>query len=140
MATAGGLVFIAGTWDHHLRAFLSHNLEEPLSRLIERGGQECARAVVLGGSSNARVGVAQLGESAHAQHATGRLELTVADGGNILADQTRIEQPAEVAAGAGDDDGAHARGAVAREGATHSDRLVVGMGVHRQERSVRRHG
>ena len=96
--------------------------------------------MVLGGSSNARVGVAQLGESAHAQHATGRLELTVADGGHILADQARIEEPAQVAAGTGDDHDAHARGAVARQGATHGDRLVVGMGVHRQERSVRRHG
>ena len=59
---------------------------------------------------------------------------------HILANQARLEHPAELTLRAGHDDRAHTLSAVAGQGPARGNRLVVGMGMDRQKGARVCHG
>jgi hypothetical protein len=128
VAVAAGLV----VGDQHLGPLLANDLDQAIGRLRQVRGTKGARPMVLWPAGHARVEVAKIDQPAHSQASRGGFELAVAQRADAgRAHQAGLADLAQVATSAGDDNGPHAFGAVARERAAHADRLVVGVGVNR---------
>ena len=86
-------------------------------------------------ASHSRVGIAEPDQPRDAQALDGGFELTVAHCADVHVAHVLVADFAQIAAGARDHDRAHTLRAITRQRAAHSDRLVVRMGMDRQQRA-----
>ena len=120
----------------HLGAVAADEAHQAAHRLHEIGPAEGAGVVVLRGARHARVAVAQQLHRGHAEDGAGGAQFRLADFTQALPHRLGVvvvEDLPHLAPGGGDHHHLLAGGGVARQGAAHRERLVVGVGVEGEE-------
>jgi hypothetical protein len=121
----------------HLGPLGPHDAHEPADRLVEVGSMEAVRVLVGGGAGHPRVAVAEPVVLVVADDLDRLVELPAPHGGEIGARRLGVgrgvQDVAGLTAGAGHEHGADAFACVPGDGAGPLRRLVVGMGVHRED-------
>ena len=133
-------LLVVGVGDDHLRSFAPDDLDECADGLVERDVGERRRILVGIGVGHARVAVVEHHDLVVPDDLAGQGQLVTTHFREPLAHlgcvHGRVEDVALLAARTGHERGVDAFGLVLRDRARTLGRLVVGMGVHAQQREL----